>query len=128
MRAAAIVKGNPVTDDAHRVLEAFEAVAMYALLLQRPDEALDHAVLLRAVRGDELLLQPVAADYGCEVMAGEDQAIVRPQQELVFDTTQGAEPRDQGMLKGGAGRCRLARFRKVPAQQLAGVAVDHQGQ
>lgn len=56
VRAAVVVKGNPVTDDAHRVLDAFEAVAMHALLLQRPDEALDHAVLPWAVRGEELLL------------------------------------------------------------------------
>jgi hypothetical protein len=35
-----------------------------ALLLDRPDDALDHAVLLRAVRCDELLLQALAADQG----------------------------------------------------------------
>ncbi len=77
MRAAVVVKGNPVTDDAHRVLDAFESVAMHALRLQRPNEALDHAVLLRSVRGDELLLQPVVADDGHEEVAGEDQAIDR---------------------------------------------------
>ena len=72
MRAAVAIKGNPIADDAHRVLDALEAVAMHALLHQRPDEALDHAVLLRAVRSDELLLEPVAADNGREVEAGEE--------------------------------------------------------
>ena len=62
MRAAVVVEADPVTDDAGRVLDALEAMAMNALLLERADHPLDHAVLLRAVRGDELLLEPVAAD------------------------------------------------------------------
>ncbi|MCW2302326.1 hypothetical protein M2324_000710, partial [Rhodovulum sulfidophilum] len=32
-----------LTDDAHRVLDGLKTVAMHALLLQRPDEAFDHA-------------------------------------------------------------------------------------
>ncbi|WP_347100370.1 hypothetical protein [Sagittula stellata] len=44
MKLAVVVEGNPVTDDVHRVLVAFEAVAMRALPFERPDEALDHAV------------------------------------------------------------------------------------
>jgi hypothetical protein len=35
---------------------------MNALLLQRPDHALDHAVLLGAMRRDELLPKAIAAD------------------------------------------------------------------
>lgn len=61
MRAAVVVEANPVTDDACGVLDAFEAMPVSALLFQRPDHALDHAILLRAVRGDELLLQAIAA-------------------------------------------------------------------
>ena len=124
MRAAVVVEGVPVTDDAHRMLGAFEAVAMYALLLQRADEALDHAVLLRAVGRDELLLQPVAADNGCDVVAGEDQAVVGAQQELLFDPAQGGESRDQRMLEGGACCRGLAGLRQMPARKLARVAVD----
>lgn len=55
MRAPAVVELDPVADHAHRVLLAFEAVAVHVLLLQRPYHALDQAVLLRAVRRDELL-------------------------------------------------------------------------
>ncbi|WP_420005968.1 hypothetical protein [Arenibacterium sp. LLYu02] len=51
-------------------------------------------------------------------------AIVRSQQELLLDLAQGAEPGDQGVLKGGAGGRRLAGLGKVPAQQFARVAVD----
>ena len=48
MRAAVVVEGNPVTDDAHGMPDGLEAVTMRALLLQGPDEAFDHPVLNRA--------------------------------------------------------------------------------
>nr|WP_232520667.1 AAA family ATPase [Rhodobacter sp. CZR27] len=72
MRAAMVVESDPVADGACRVLEAVEALAVNALLLQGPDHALDHAVLLRAMRGDELLLQAVAADEGRVFATGEE--------------------------------------------------------
>lgn len=76
MRAAVIVEGDPVADGAGRVVQAVEALAVDALLLQRPDHALDHAVLLGAVRGDELQLQAIAADEGRVLAAGKDQPVV----------------------------------------------------
>ena len=57
------------------MLDAVEALAMDALLFQCPDHAFDHAVLLRAVRGDELLLQPVAADQYRELAAGKNEPL-----------------------------------------------------
>lgn len=72
MRAVVVVEADPVFNDAGRVLDAFEAVAVNALLLERTDQALDHAVLLRAVRGDELLAKAVAAHEGGEVPASEE--------------------------------------------------------
>lgn len=56
MRAAIVVETDPVGNDARGVLNALEAMAMNALLLERSDDPLNHAVLLWAVRGDELLL------------------------------------------------------------------------
>lgn len=76
MRAAVVVEGDPVSDDPRRMLDALEAMAVNALLLEGPDDALDHAVLLGAVGRDELLLQAVASDQRREVAAGEDQTIV----------------------------------------------------
>ena len=58
MWSSVVVEADPVGDGAGRVLNAVEALAMDALLFERPDHALDHAVLLRAVRRDELLTQP----------------------------------------------------------------------
>lgn len=113
MRASVVVDADPVTDGAGRVLDAVEALAMDALLFQCPDHALHHAILLRAMRRYELLLQAVASDQRGVAAAGEDQAVVGPQQELVPDLSQGAEPAEQGMLQG-AGRGRsLARSRQV---------------
>ena len=51
-----VVKANPVTDDPTGVLQALKAVAVYALLLERPDHPLDHPVLLGTVGRDEFLL------------------------------------------------------------------------
>ena len=70
MRASGVVEADPVGDSADRVLDAVEALAMDALLLKRPDYTLDHAILLRAMRRDELLLQAVASDQGSIAAAG----------------------------------------------------------
>ena len=109
MRALMVVEADPVADGARCVLDAVEALAVNALLFQRPDHAFDHAVLLRAVRRDELLLQAVAANQGGVFPAGKNQAVIAAQQELFVDLAQGAEPVDQGVFEG-AGGCRgLAR-------------------
>lgn len=62
MRPAVVIEADPVANDATGVLQCFEAMPMSALLLQGSDDAFDHAILLRAMRRDELLLQTVTAD------------------------------------------------------------------
>ena len=99
MRAPVVVEVNPVPDEATGVLQGLEAMPMHVLLLERADHALDQAVLLRAVGRDELLAQPVAPDQGREAAAGEDQPIVRTQQEWLWHSAQRAEARDQGLLQ-----------------------------
>lgn len=116
MRAWVIVEADPVADRAGRVLDAVE------------DDPLDHAVLLRAMRHDELLLQPIATDQGCSAPTGEDQPVVGPQKERARHLAQGPEPGDEGMLQGTGGGGGLAGSRQMSAQQFAGRAVDHQGQ
>ena len=49
MRPLVVVELDPVADHAAGVLQGFEAVAVDALLLQRPDHPLHQAVLLRGV-------------------------------------------------------------------------------
>ena len=80
-----VVETDPVRDHAAGMLQGLEPVAVHALILERANHAHDRAVLLRAVRGDELLLQAIAFDQGCTAAAGEHQAVVGPQQERVPD-------------------------------------------
>lgn len=98
MRAKVVVEADPVADGTVRVPDAVEALAMDALFFQCPDHTLNHAILLWTMRRDELLLQAVVSDQRGVAAAGEDQAVVGPQQDLARDLSQGANPADQGML------------------------------
>ncbi len=108
------------------MLQGLEAVPMHALLLERADHPLDQAVLLRAMWRDELLAQPIAPHQGREAAAGEDQPIVRTQQEGLWNTAQRAEARNQGLLQRRFRGLGFAAAGQMPAQQFAAVAVDHQ--
>lgn len=99
-----VVELYPVGDHLHDVLLRLETVTVDALLLQRSDDGLYHPVLLRAVRGDELLLQAIAAYQTVVVVTGEDQAIIRTQRERHERTTQCALAGDQRLLLGGGCR------------------------
>src|SRR3546814_2153911 len=81
------------------MLLGFKAVPVRALLFQGPDDPLHHAVLLRTVRRDELLLQAIAAHQTGVVAAGKHQAIVRAQQEGHRHTAQGAVADNQSLLR-----------------------------
>lgn len=105
MRSSVVVEADPVTNHAGSVLDAVEAMAVNALLFQRADHALYHAVLLRAVRGYELLLQPITPDQCREVPRGKNQAVVRTQEELVVHPAKSAEAADQNVFQCTGG-CR----------------------
>jgi hypothetical protein len=87
-----VVEADPFSDDARGVLLSFEAVTMHALLFQSPDNALDHAVLLRAVRGDEPLPETVTTHEARLGPSGHDQPGIRPQQERRCATSEGNPP------------------------------------
>lgn len=76
-----VVELDPIGNHAAGMLQRLEAMAVYALLLERADDALDHPVPLRAMRRDELLTQTVAAYQGRVVAAREDPPVVVSQQE-----------------------------------------------
>ena len=128
MRPLVVVELDPVANDTAGMLQSLEAVAVDALLLQRPDHPLQQAVLLRGVGRDEFLLQAIAFDQRRVTAAGEDQAFVRAQQEGLLHASQAAETGDQGLLQRRLGGARLAARRDMPAQQLPAEAVDHQCQ
>lgn len=56
MRPAVVIEADPAAYDAAGVLLFFKR-CRWALLLQGSDDALDHSILLRTMRLDELLLQ-----------------------------------------------------------------------
>ena len=72
---------------------------MHALVLQRADHPLDHAVLLWAVGRDERLLQAMALDQRGVAAAREHQAVIRSQQEGLLDLAQAAIAGDQRLLQ-----------------------------
>lgn len=76
MWALLVVEANPVANDPQGIDLALKAVAMHALLLECPDDALHHSVLLLAVGCNEFLFQAVAPHQPCVVTAGEDLSVV----------------------------------------------------
>lgn len=59
MRSPIVVPPDPPPHGSAGVREVWKGVLPDALFLQAAEEALDHPVLLRRVRGNELLAQPV---------------------------------------------------------------------
>jgi len=55
MRPAVVIKMDPITDHSTSVLQCFKPLPMDALLSQGSDHPLHHAVLLRAMRRDEVV-------------------------------------------------------------------------
>ena len=128
MWPSVVVEADPVSDDAGGVLEAFKAVPVDTLFLQRTDDALDHAVLLRAVRGDKLLAKSIASDELGVGPAGKNQPVVASKQERLRNPAECSKPGDKRLLECAAGRRCFAGSREVPAEQFAGVAVHHERQ
>lgn len=90
-----VVELDQIPDCTARMSQAFEAMAMDALLFKGTDHAFNHAVLLRAMRRDELLLQTVAANKFGVSTRREDQFIVTSRKERPIDFTEGAKTGDQ---------------------------------
>jgi hypothetical protein len=55
MRPAVVIKMDSITDHPAGMLQGFKPLPVDALLFERPDHPLNNAVLLGAMRRDELL-------------------------------------------------------------------------
>src|SRR5680860_961837 len=123
-----VVPADPVPDRAARLLEVGEHVLPHALLLQAPEEALDHAVLLGGVGGDELLAKTVVPESRPEPATLEYQSVVAPENGSVSLRTQRSEASDAGFFQSPL------RFLGPPTEgelithDLSVVAVDDGGQ
>jgi hypothetical protein len=111
-----VVEANLFSDDTRGLLLGFETMTMHTLLLQRSDQALDHAALLRAVRRDEPLT--VASHHPGISPRREDQPVIRPYKETG----------DRRLLQRSRCRGRSAASRELPAQHFSRVTVDDERQ
>lgn len=73
-----VVRAYPVADHATDVLQGFQSVPMGTLLFKRSDDPFHLAILLRAVRRDELLAHAVAANQRRITAIGEKATIIQP--------------------------------------------------
>jgi hypothetical protein len=114
MRAAIVVEIDLVANGPSGVLNAFKAMSVCALFLQCSDDALHHAVLLLAVRCDELLFQTIAAKQSYEMPTGKNQPVVRSEKNLVIHFAKGPKSVDQRVLQSGTRGCCLTCSSKMP--------------
>jgi hypothetical protein len=128
MGPSVVVNAKPVSDRPAGMLQQLEPIPVRTLLLQGSDHALDHAVLLGAVRCDEVLAQAVSSNEGREATTGEHESVVRTQKEQLGHFAERPKSREQRLLERRLRGLRSAAARKMPAQQLAAAALDHQRQ
>lgn len=117
-------------DHAQSVYLAFEAMSVHALLLQGPDHAFHHSVLLRmrVAQCNEFLFQVIAAHQPSVVATGEYQTVVRAQKERLIDPPQRVKAGDQCMFQCRRGRAGLAGAGGGATQRSPGMTVDQQDQ
>jgi hypothetical protein len=116
MRAAIFVETDLVANGPSSVLNAFKAMSVYALFLQCSDDAFHHAVLLQAVRCDELLFQTIATNQSCEVPTSKNQPVVGSEKNLVLDCAKGPKSADQRVLQSGTRGCCPTCSSKMPTK------------
>lgn len=76
MGSAGILEVDPISDCSVCVLKALEGMPMNALLLESSNYPFDHTVLLRAMRGYELLFKAIAFDETGIIPTCKNQAII----------------------------------------------------
>ncbi len=103
-----VVEPDTVGNHPADVRQTFKAVSMRALLFQCTNHPLHHAVLLRRVRRDELLLQTVAFHQRGVAAAGKYQTVVAAEQEALQHPVQAAKAVDQRVFQRRFDRFGLA--------------------
>jgi len=102
--SAVIVEVDPVSDCSCCVLKALESMPMNALLLEGSDDAFNHSILLRAMRGYELLFEAITTNKPRVIAARKNQSIIGTQKEWVFDFPQRSVTGNRGVFQCGSGR------------------------
>src|SRR5262249_18534060 len=109
-------------DHEEGLVAADEPVMPEALLFQRPEESLDHPILLRRIGRDVLLVETVASHHADKDLRAEHESVIGPQRErrvAIFDP-----PIAQRVLQRGRGDPGHARPRQPPADDRPTAAVN----
>lgn len=128
MRSPLVVPLNPLADRRLGFSKAVKAMLPHAFLFETTKESFDDPVLLRSVRSDELLRQPVILTSRPEPAALKDQSVVASDHRSFTYRSQGAEASDASLLDGSLGFFGMPAQGELPAQQLPIVTVDHPNQ
>jgi hypothetical protein len=123
-----VVEADPCCDGALGFFEVVKVMEPGTLLFQAAEEALDQAVLLRGVRGDELLCQAVIAAGATEPAALKDEAVIAPEYRGGALGAEGPEAEDAGILQGALGLPGSPPEGQLVADDGAVVAVNDGGQ
>lgn len=117
-----VVVFHPPGDAVIRLVEGLESLLPNALLLEAPEEAFDHPVLLRCVRGYVLLEETILRGRLVEPFGSENQAVVGPDHQAVCSLADTFT--DQGILKRAGGDTGFTRPGEPPADEIPVAAVD----
>ncbi len=125
-RALGVVEGHAGLDGGLGLLKHLKVGLPHALFLEQVKEAFNHPVLLRRVRRDELLAQPVLLGARLEMLGGEHLAVVTTQMGALFSARINQPiPRQAGLLQRLLRFLRSSSMAHAQADELSIVAVDH---
>src|SRR5512146_1145225 len=124
MRPLLVVPLEPVANDPPRLLKCLERVLPDTLFFQTPKEPLDDPILLRRVRCNELLLQPIIPARLPKASTLEDQAVVAAEDRSPHGA-QRAKPRETRRFHRPFGLLRPAAQRQLIADDLPNMTIDH---
>jgi len=118
VRPPGVVPVDPLHQFRSSLGKAAEVVLPRALLLQASKETLHEPVLLRRVRSDEFLLEPVVAARRSEATTLEDEPVVAAEQRCRPLRSQRSEASDAGFLGGPLGLLGSPSERKLVADDF----------
>src|SRR5438105_12295680 len=128
MRPAVIVPVDPVPNDPPRLLERLKLVLPDTLFFETPKEPFDDPVLLRRVRGDELLRQPIVSAGLAESPTLKDQPIVAAHGRRQAYRPQRPKACQARGFDGALSFLRPSAPCNLIANQFTIVAINHRGQ
>src|SRR6516162_1986616 len=123
-----VVPLNPMSNGSASFGEVAEVMLPDTLLFKAAKETLDDTVLLRRIRSNEFLAQPIVTTGGTKASALENQAIITTHHRGRAIGTQRTEPRQAGLLERPLGFLGTTAQSELKARDLAVVTINNRGQ